>query len=60
MKMESSKRFILQAEIEYWHEMLQVNRNRLSEKAKSEMRFLLKKALLELNGPQLRNQKLAA
>lgn len=59
-KMESSKRYILQAEVEYWHEMLRINRNILSEKAKSEMRLLLKNALLQLNGVQDLNQKAAA
>jgi hypothetical protein len=58
--MESSRRYILQAEIEYWHEMLKINHNKLSDKAKREMRFLLKKALLELNGVRYQNQKIAA
>lgn len=47
--MESSKRFILQAEVEYWHEMLHLNRKHLSEQKESEMRFFLKRALRELN-----------
>jgi len=48
-KMESSRRYILQAEISYWHEMLHLNRNVLSEQKEYEMRFFLKKALREMN-----------
>ena len=58
--MESSKRYILQAEIEYWHEMLQINRNRLTDETAGEMRFFLKKALRELNGLSYQGQILAA
>jgi hypothetical protein len=47
--MESSKRFILQAEVEYWHEMLHINQEHLSEQKESEMRFFLKRAVHELN-----------
>ncbi len=47
--MDSSKRFILQAEVEYWHEMLHLNRHLLSTQKESEMRFFLKRALQELN-----------
>jgi hypothetical protein len=47
--MESSRRYILQAEISYWHEMLHLNRNVLSERKEEEMRFFLKKAMRELN-----------
>lgn len=47
---ESSKRFILQAEVEYWHEMLHLNKELLSEQKESEMRFFLKRAVHELNG----------
>jgi len=47
--MESSKRYLLQAEIEYWHEMLRLNRNRLSDYKEKEMRFCLKKAVRALN-----------
>ena len=46
--MESSKRFILQAEVEYWHEMLHLNRHLLSEQKESEMRFFLKRAVRDL------------
>jgi hypothetical protein len=46
---KSSRRLILQAEIEYWHEMIRLNRGRLSEQKESEMRFFLKRALRELN-----------
>jgi len=47
--MESSKRFLLQAEIEYWHEMLRLNRSRISQTKESEMRVCLKKAVRALN-----------
>lgn len=46
---ESSKRYILQAEVEYWHEMLHLNKELLSEQRESEMRFFLKRAVRELN-----------
>lgn len=47
--MESSKRFLLQAEIEYWHEMLRLNRSRLNPENEEEMRACLKKAVHTLN-----------
>ena len=47
--MDSSKRFILQAEIEYWHEMLRLNQDRVSDQKESEMRFFLKQAMIQLN-----------
>lgn len=47
--MESSRRYLLQAEIEYWHEMLRLNRSRLSENSKAEMRDCLKQAVRALN-----------
>ena len=47
--MESSKRFLLQAEIEYWHEMLKLNRNRVSKNKENEMRGCLKNAVRALN-----------
>ena len=47
--MESSRRYLLQAEIEYWHEMLRINRDRLSEEKEKEMRFCLKQAVRALN-----------
>ena len=55
--MESSRRYLLQAEIEYWHEMLRINRNRLTEASKQEMRNCLKAAMQALNSgpsPKLR------
>jgi len=56
----SSRRFILQAEVEYWHEMLHLNRHRLSEQKESEMRFFLKRAVRELNGLEKEESPLAA
>ena len=47
--MDSSKITILQAEVEYWHDMLRLNRDRLSEQKESEMRFFLKRAMIQLN-----------
>lgn len=47
--MESSRRYLLQAEIEYWHEMLRLNRDRLSEARQKEMRNFLKEAVRTLN-----------
>jgi hypothetical protein len=47
--MESSRRYLLQAEIEYWHEMLRLNRDRLSEAREREMRRFLKQAVRTLN-----------
>jgi hypothetical protein len=47
--MESSRRFLLQAEIEYWHEMLRLNRSRMSKSKQSEMRNCLKRAVRALN-----------
>jgi hypothetical protein len=55
--MESSRRYLLQAEIEYWHEMLRLNRERLSQEREKEMRNYLKAAVRALNAgaaPQLR------
>jgi len=56
--MESSRRYLLQAEIEYWHEMLRINRHRLTEASKQEMRRCLKAAMQALNAgpaPKLRS-----
>jgi hypothetical protein len=57
--MESSRRYLLQAEIDYWHEMLRINRNRLTEASKQEMRRCLKAAMQALNttgpAPKLRS-----
>jgi hypothetical protein len=47
--MESSRRYLLQAEIEYWHEMLRLNRNRLTESREKEMRDHLKEAVRLFN-----------
>jgi hypothetical protein len=47
--MESSRRFLLQAEIEYWHEMLRLNSSRVSRSKQSEMRNCLKRAVRALN-----------
>lgn len=47
--MESSRRYLLQAEIEYWHEMLRLNRDRLTENREREMRNHLKQAVRALN-----------
>ena len=47
--MESSRRYLLQAEIEYWHEMLRLNRDRISEDREREMRNYLKEAVRTLN-----------
>jgi hypothetical protein len=58
--MESSRRFILQAEIDYWHEMLHLNRNILTDSREDEMRLLLKQALRDLNSNQYRELQAAA
>jgi len=58
--MESSRRFILQAEIEYWHEMLHLNRSILSGKKEDEMRLFLKRALRDLNSIHYRELQAAA
>jgi hypothetical protein len=47
--MESSKRFLLQAEIEYWHEMLCLNKSRITRSKETEMRNCLKVAVRALN-----------
>jgi hypothetical protein len=47
--MESSKRYLLQAEIEYWHEMLYLNKSRVSKNKEEEMRGCLKKAVRAMN-----------
>ena len=58
--MESSKRFLLQAEIEYWHEMLRLNRSRLTESTETEMRACLKRAVRNLNTALLEENRAAA
>jgi hypothetical protein len=47
--MESSRRYLLQAEIEYWHEMLRLNRERLTKTREKEMRHYLKEAVHAFN-----------
>lgn len=47
--MESSKRYLLQAEIEYWHEMLRLNKSRITKTKEEEMRDCLKKAVRAFN-----------
>lgn len=47
--MESSRRYLLQAEIEYWHEMLRLNRERLTKTREKEMRSYLKEAVHAFN-----------
>ena len=59
-KMDSSRRYLLQAEIEYWHEMVRLNHHVVSKKTLKEMRYCLKKALRDLNSPQFEEQQIAA
>jgi len=47
--MESSRRYLLQAEIEYWHEMLRLNENRITKSKVTEMRSCLKQAVRAMN-----------
>ncbi|MGK2926732.1 MAG: hypothetical protein ACSLE2_14045 [Lysobacterales bacterium] len=47
--MESSRRYLLQAEIEYWHEMLCLNQGRLTQTREQEMRACLKEAVRAFN-----------
>lgn len=58
--MESSRRYLLQAEVEYWHEMLRLNHNRLPEKSEKEMRACLKRAVRMLNAASVREIQVAA
>jgi hypothetical protein len=58
--MESSKRYLLQAEIEYWHEMLRLNRRQISKFKEKEMRACLEQALRALNTPTIGDFKAAA
>jgi hypothetical protein len=58
--MESSRRFLLQAEIEYWHEMLRINRYSLNESRKQEMRDCLKAAMFALNAKPAQRYSTAA
>ena len=47
--MESSRRYLLQAEIEFWHEMLRLNKSRLPKSEEEEMRACLRRAVRSLN-----------
>jgi hypothetical protein len=58
--MESSRRFLLQAEIEYWHEMLRLNKSRVSKTKEEEMRDCLKEAVRAFNTKATANYRLAA
>jgi len=58
--MESSRRYLLQAEIEYWHEMLKLNKNRVSRNRQEEMRHCLKKAVRALNASMRSEFRVAA
>jgi len=58
--MESSKRYLLQAEIEYWHEMLRLNKSRVNKYKEQEMRNCLKKAVRALNTNQGLDFQIAA
>jgi hypothetical protein len=58
--MESSRRFLLQAEIEFWHEMIRLNRSRISKSKESEMRNCLKRAVRALNSNSEMDFKAAA
>ncbi len=58
--MESSKRYLLQAEIEFWHEMLRLNRSRIPKTKEEEMRACLKQAVRSLNTSDLGELRAAA
>ena len=58
--MESSKRYLLQAEIEFWHEMLRLNRSRITKNKEEEMRACLKKAVRTLNSNTCGEMRTAA
>ena len=58
--MESSRRYLLQAEVEYWHEMLRINRNRLTKLQEKQMRDCLKAALRSLNSRATTSYRAAA
>lgn len=60
MEMESSKRYLLQAEIEYWHEMLRLNKSRVSKFREEEMRCCLKRAVRAMNSNLMVEFKVAA
>jgi hypothetical protein len=58
--MESSRRYLLQAEIEYWHEMLLLNKSRVSKNREVEMRHCLKEAVRALNSNTVPDFRVAA
>jgi len=58
--MESSRRYLLQAEIEFWHEMLRLNKSRLPRSEEEEMRTCLRQAVRSLNSSKLDFQRAAA
>jgi len=58
--MESSKRYLLQAEIEYWHEMLYLNKSRMTKNKEEEMRACLKKAVRAMNTNSIGDLRVAA
>lgn len=58
--MESSRRYLLQAEIEYWHEMLRLNKSRVTKNKEDEMRDCLKKAVRAFNTSTVGEIRVAA
>lgn len=58
--MESSKRYLLQAEIEYWHDMLRLNQSRINSSIEVEMRDCLKQAVRALNSDKFTDFQAAA
>ena len=58
--MESSRRYLLQAEVEYWHEMLLLNKARVSGNKQEEMRRCLKSAVRALNSHMVVDFRIAA
>jgi len=58
--MESSRRFLLQAEIEYWHEMLRLNAPHLDSENLKEMRDCLRQAVRSLNSSSFERFQAAA
>jgi len=58
--MESSRRYLLQAEIEFWHEMLRLNKSRLPKSEEEEMRACLRRAVRTLNTSGSAQYRIAA
>ena len=58
--MESSRRYLLQAEIEFWHEMLRLNKSRLPKSEEEEMRACLRRAVRTLNTSGTGQYRIAA